>query len=113
MSEGESRSIWPPELEKRLQELSRQQEIVSFLLSGTSGTSGFAHFKNGELARSFVFQEGNLIQQVGTVLPEEKLAFAEKPDDGEQAILLLVERLTVDWAKVAATEFALFEFDEF
>ncbi|RYG62960.1 hypothetical protein EON80_22130 [bacterium] len=112
-SEGESKGIWPFELENRLQELSTGHEVVSFLIFGTSDTFGFAHFQGGEQSRCFLFQEGAALKQIGTVSAEEELAFAQNPGDEEQAILSLVEKLSVSWDQIAAAEFALFQFDEF
>lgn len=107
----ESPSIWPRTLDRRLLELSREQEVVSFLLFGVSGTSGFAHFIGGERKRVFLYQQGEQLKNVGAPSTQEQQAFAEKEDE-EQAILSLIERLSVDWDKVAEAEFALFQFDE-
>ena len=109
--EGDSASIWSPALEPRLREMSRESEVVSFLLGGASGTAGFAHFKDGELARCFLFQDGQL-KDVGAPSPEEQQAFAEEDGDEEQAVLSLAAQLSVSWDKIAEAEFALFRFDE-
>lgn len=109
--EGDSLSIWPLPLENRLCEMSRECEVVSFLLAGASGTAGFARFNDGELERCFLFQDGQ-IKDIGAPSPEEQRAFAEESGDEEQAVLALAARLSVGWDKIAEAEFSLFQFEE-
>lgn len=110
--EGDSQSIWPLALESRLCEMSRDGGIVSFMLAGASGTAGFAHFRDGELDRCFLYTEDGQIKDVGVTRPEEQQAWAEENGDEEQAVLSLAARLSVGWQKIAQAEFALFQFNE-
>jgi hypothetical protein len=101
-------SFLPRGLESRLVEVSRESEVLAFLMSGVSGTFGLARFADGAMSRALVLQQGGIIKQSGAPDADEEAAFAAHADE-EQAIFALCERRGVRWETAAQAEFGVFE----
>src|ERR1051325_4509998 len=85
----------PAILERKLAILSREAEVFSFMLAGTSDTAGFTHFVGGARTRCLLMQEGAPAINIGTPSPVEMAAMSENPDM-EDAVFSLAKRLGFD-----------------
>jgi len=106
-------SMWPPALEKRLIGVSKDFPVFGLILEGTSGTADFSFYRSGKRERCFMVQEGKTVFEQGQSLKEEKEAFSEESDP-EQRILLLAEKLGLDFNSEIQMEmaFRLYEFGD-
>lgn len=104
-------SMWTAELESRMIQASERADVFGFLLEGASGTAGFSLYSRGERRRLLMTQEDQVVFDIGDVLDEEKVAFAEE-DDTEQRVLILAEKLGLDFssARQMKTMFRLYDY---
>jgi hypothetical protein len=99
----------PASLEQRLAALSRQAEVFSFMLAGTSSTAAFTHFLGGTRVRCLLMQEGAPAIEIGTPGEIETAVMAEDPDM-EDAMFSIAERLGFDLFAEPHPQYSLFSF---
>lgn len=93
-----------------LADVARSADVFWMLLEGASDTAGFSWWADGKRVRDWLCQAGEVVKDEGRRLPEERKAFAD--GDHEQAVLNLMERLTLPYAKLEAIEYRLYEVPE-
>lgn len=94
--------------EECLQELAVYADIFQMYLEGTSGTAGFSWWCEGKSARKYVRQAGTETKNEGTPLPFEASVFDN--NDDEQAVLQILETLTVPLKELSAVPYQHFIF---
>jgi len=99
----------PAMLEQRLAALSRQAEVFSFMLAGTSSTAAFTHFVGGLRVRCLLMQEGASAIDIGTPGEIEAAVLAQEPDM-EEAIFSIAEKLGFDLFADPHPQYSLFSF---
>ena len=80
--------------------LSAESRIFSFFLEGYADIAAFSWHENGELLRSLYIEGSSLILDFGRSSAQEIAAFEGAPDN-EQAILSLMESLTLPLERIA------------
>ncbi|HVK07763.1 MAG TPA: hypothetical protein VM597_03190 [Gemmataceae bacterium] len=88
-------------------ELARSADVLQLVLAGASDTAGFTWWKDGKVARDWMRQGGRMVKEQGKPLPQETAAFAGADD--EQAILRLLESLTLPYERLESVEYEMFE----
>jgi hypothetical protein len=103
-----SPGLWPRQVEEALARWSESTRIYSFLTEGASGTHGFAWYANGRRQRVCLRQQGEIVFEGGSALPEERKAEVLEPDE-EQRLFVLMEGLTgVSMDAAISQTFALY-----
>jgi hypothetical protein len=105
-------SIWGPFLvadSDAVAHLSRGGAALTLILEGASGTAGFEWFHDGSLLRRWFAQGGEILQDEGDLLPEERDA---DDDDHESRVLHLIEQLTLPLGILAQPQYALYRFPD-
>ena len=87
--------------------LSSGAKLLYFVAEGTSGTYGFSWYVDGVKIRQWIEQEGEILIDAGTLLPEEgKLPDAE--DDIEWHVLGIVEKLAIPIDELYAARYNVY-----
>lgn len=112
-SDAPRETVVPATLQRRLS--SMQIEALALLLEGTSGTYGFAYFKDGKEVRAWLQQEGQTIFERGRRLAAESVSRLASVDS-EEALLSMASHVGAPADALAELEFQLysrdFNFDE-
>ncbi|MBX9680348.1 MAG: hypothetical protein K2X38_16435 [Gemmataceae bacterium] len=93
--------------DEELVRISKDADVFTMTLEGASGTAGFACYQGGKLVRDWMRQEDAVVKDEGKPLPQEKAAFAKRDD--EQAVLQILEKLTIPLDKLDAATFRMYE----
>ena len=96
-------------LERKLAILSKEAEVFSFMLAGTSDTAAFTHFVGGARIRCLLMQEGAAALDIGTPSAVESAVIAETPDM-EDAVFSIAERLGFDLFAEPSPPYSLYSF---
>lgn len=99
----------PAILERKLAVLSREAEVFSFMLAGTSDTAAFTHFVGGARTRCLLMQEGAPVINIGTPSAVEMAVMSENPDM-EDAMFSLAQRLGFDLFAEPSPQYSLYSF---
>jgi hypothetical protein len=89
--------------EDGLAAVARSADVFWMLLEGASDTAGFAWWTGGKRVRDWLSQAGDAVKDEGKRLPPEKAAFAGR--DHEQAVLNLMERLTLPYDQLESIDY--------
>ncbi len=92
-------------------EISKSADVFSFHLEGTCGSAGFEWWSGGKALRKWRSMEGEVDINEGKPLAAEKKVFHQEEDD-EQRVLLLMEKLTVPFKRLAKTSFDVYACDD-
>jgi hypothetical protein len=88
-------------------DLARSADVLQVVLEGASATAGFTWRTGGRTVRDWMRQGGDVVKDEGEPLPEEQSAFTGADD--EQAILRLLESLTLPYDRLESVEYQMFE----
>jgi hypothetical protein len=91
-------------------ELAKTADVFQMMLEGASDTAGFSWWVGGKRVRDWLVQAGESVKNAGKKLPQEKAAFAGR--DHEQAVLNLMERLTLPYEKLESIRYRMYELPE-
>lgn len=103
-------SIWGPFLNgepEALARLSRGGDVVTVILEGASGTRGFELYRGGRLRRRWLEQAGEVIENKGEPLAEERES-RDSGEEGEGLVLDLVERLALPIDHLGTVEYTTY-----
>lgn len=90
-----------------LLKIAKDSDVFEMMLEGSSGTAGFSWYSDGEIAREYLSQEGEIIKDEG-----EKLALEndiEPIKDNEQFVLQVMIGLTIAFPALSSARFSIFE----
>lgn len=89
--------------------ISRNHDVCSIIIQGTSDTYGFNYYQNGQKTRSFLSIDGDVVENLGECLSiEQHLNLQEASED---TIFALLKELKIDFDRITEEErFILMEF---
>lgn len=92
----------------QLTEIAKEGDVFEMMLEGASGTAGFTWYSKGRQVRDYLSQGGETINDDGKPLPIEAAAFSS--GDEEQAVLQIMEKMTLPFSTLSNATYQLFEF---
>src|SRR5262249_47384861 len=96
--------------DEALAKIAKKADVFQMILEGTSDTAGFTWGTGGKLVRGLMIQDCNVIRDEGKLLPEEIKAFAD--NDNEQAVLQMLNTLTVSMEELEHIKYQKYSFPE-
>ena len=95
---------------EQLPKISEQGDVFEMILEGASGTAGFSWYSLGNKVRDYLSQGGEIINNEGKPLAIEDAAFSI--GDEEEAVLQIMEKMTLSLSRLSNATYTLFKFEE-